>query len=52
MSEPNIIYVTAVIDPAKTVMATHQPCGCPVYLEDLPIKEWACEHGNYWSAAT
>lgn len=51
MAEGNIVYVTSEIDPTKTVMATRQ-CGCPIYLEDGPrIKEWMCEHGNYWSSA-
>lgn len=36
----------------KTVVATHLTCGCPVYAEDLPISEWRCEHGNYWTATT
>lgn len=47
----DIVYVTGDIDPAKTVMATNNSCGCPVYREDLPISEWMCEHGNYWCAA-
>jgi hypothetical protein len=47
---PRDVTVTAQIDPAKTVAATHLDCGCPVYAEDLPIRDWRCEHGNYWLA--
>lgn len=46
----NIVYVTNEIDPDKTVVATRSDCGCPIYSEDLPISEWMCEHGSYWSS--
>lgn len=46
----DVVYVTREVDPAKTVAATFS-CGCPVYYEDMPVSEWMCEHGNYWSAA-
>lgn len=35
---------------SKTIVATHLSCGCPIYAEDLPLSEWTCEHGNYWTA--
>lgn len=50
MAMGSVVYVTADIDPAKTVGARHQPCECPMYVEDMPIREWSCEHGNYFRA--
>lgn len=44
-----ITYVTAAIDPDKRVLM-QRDCGCPVYAEDLPLRDWMCEHGNVWCA--
>lgn len=32
----------------RQTAATNTRCGCHVYVDELPLESWSCEHGSFF----